>query len=126
MVVYSYSHQVRPPAPYLEVEVVNPDSGMSRRLPAKIDTGASASVIPESLADDLELVPAGERLCFGYDGRSSIRPIYFGIIMVADETLEGVRLIATPRTDLLLGRDVLNEFNLILRGKDLTFEIVDP
>lgn len=126
MVAYFYSHQVRPPAPYLEAEVVHPVSGVSRRLPAKVDTGASISIIPENLAVDLGLVPAGERLCFGYDSQSSVRSVYLATVKVADETFEEIELIAAPRTDLLLGRDILNQFNITLKGKDLTFEMVDP
>ena len=99
---------------------------MSRRLPAKVDTGASISTIPDNLAVDLELVPAGERLCVGYDSRSSVRTIYLGTVKVANETFEEMELLAAPRTDLLLGRDILNQFNITFRGKDLTFEMVDP
>jgi len=126
MVVYSYNQRVHPPAPYLEVEVANPASGIAEGVPAKIDTGASISVVPERLVTDLELVPAGERLCKGYDGRSSARTIYLGTVKVAGVTFEEMELLAAPRADFLLGRDILNQFNLTLRGKDLTFEIEDP
>jgi len=37
-----------------------------------------------------------------------------------------LEVVSAPRSDVLLGRDVLNQFNISLRGKDLTFEIEDP
>jgi hypothetical protein len=37
-----------------------------------------------------------------------------------------VEIAASPRQDVLLGRDVLNHFILTLNGKDLTFELRDP
>jgi hypothetical protein len=36
------------------------------------------------------------------------------------------RVIALPRQDAILGRDVLNQFIVILDGKELDFEITDP
>ncbi len=34
--------------------------------------------------------------------------------------------VSAPRHDVLLGRDVLNQFDITLKGKNLTFEMVDP
>jgi len=40
--------------------------------------------------------------------------------------LATVRCIATNRADVLLGRNVLNRFLVILDGKNLKFELKDP
>jgi hypothetical protein len=40
--------------------------------------------------------------------------------------LPAVRSIATDRSNVLLGRNVLNRFLIILDGKQLTFELKDP
>jgi hypothetical protein len=41
-------------------------------------------------------------------------------------TLQDIEVTASPRRDVLLGRDVLNHFILTLNGKDLTFDLKDP
>jgi len=40
--------------------------------------------------------------------------------------LAAVRCIAADRSDVLLGRNVLNRFIIILDGKNLTFELKNP
>ena len=40
--------------------------------------------------------------------------------------LPTVRCIATDRTDVLLGRNVLNRFLITLDGKNLVFDLQDP
>ena len=40
--------------------------------------------------------------------------------------LPAVRCIAADRSDLLLGRNVLNRFIITLDGKSLMFELKDP
>jgi hypothetical protein len=40
--------------------------------------------------------------------------------------LPSVRCIATDRTNVLLGRNVLNRFIVTLDGKSLTFALQDP
>jgi predicted aspartyl protease len=91
-----------------------------------LDTGASVSVLPKSAVESLGLDPKGEGRFRGYDGFWSTRSLYYISIEVEGLRLSSIRVTASERPDMLLGRDVLNHFILTLDGKALTFEMVDP
>ena len=121
------SSTLHPPGPMLDVTVwpvghANP----TRLLPGKPDAGADISIIPPSLADDLQLIPEDSVVMVSYDGAETERTVYFVNLEIAGYKLECIEVVAAPRDNVLLGRDVLNQFNVTLRGKELTFEIVDP
>lgn len=62
----------------------------------------------------------------GYDGTYSRRQVYYVRLTVAGFDLPSVRCIAADRTDVLLGRNVLNHFTITIDGKNLTFALEDP
>ena len=118
---------LHPPGPMLDV-VIRPlgRSEPTHTLPGKLDTGSDITIIPPFLVDDLQLAPADSVIMVSYDGAQVERFTYFVDLELAGYTLECVEVVAAPRDNVLLGRDVLNQFNIILKGKDLTFEIEDP
>ncbi len=124
--MYRYDLSARPPAAYLPVRVTNPDTGASVGLPAKLDSGASMSVLPQTAVTDLALEPTGDVLASGYDRRVALLPTYNVTFAVEDYAIQDVEVAASPRRDVLLGRDVLNYFILTLDGKNLTFDLKDP
>ena len=124
--MYPYETRVRPPAPFLEIQVINPVTGVTQQCPAKLDTGATLTILPEVLVDALVLSPKGEATIYGYNGMATIRPIYYVNLQVAGYSFSSVRVSSSKRSDVLLGRDVLNHFIITLNGKDLTFELQDP
>ncbi len=124
--MHNYDPRERPPAPFVDVRIANIETGASLWLRAKLDTGASVSVIPESARDALRIDPKGEARFTGYDGAESVRDIYYINIEVEGLRLPSVRMTASRRRDVLLGRDILNHFIVTLDGKAQTFEMVDP
>jgi hypothetical protein len=68
----------------------------------------------------------GDILASGYDGRVALLPTYSATFDIEDCTLPDVEVTASPRKDILLGRDALNHFVLTLDGKSLTFDLKDP
>jgi predicted aspartyl protease len=124
--MHRYETRVRPPAPFLEIQVMHPVTGVTHQWPAKLDTGAALTILPQALVDALALSPKGEATIYGYDGMATVRPIYYVNLQVAGYNLSSVRVSTSKRSDVLLGRDVLNHFILTLNGKDLTFELQDP
>ncbi|MBM3134600.1 MAG: hypothetical protein FJZ89_04790 [Chloroflexi bacterium] len=124
--MYRYDTSIEPPAAYLTVQMTNLDTGASIRLPAKLDSGAAMSVLPQTAIADLALEPVGDILASGYDHKTALLPTYSVTFEVEDYTLQDVEVTASPRRDVLLGRDVLNHFILTLNGKDLTFDLKDP
>ncbi|MFQ5812814.1 MAG: hypothetical protein ACE5I2_06450 [Anaerolineae bacterium] len=124
--MYRYNASIDPPAAYLPVRMTNPDTGASIRLPAKIDSGAAMSVLPQTAIVDLALEPTGDVLASGYDCRATLLPTYTVTFEVENYALQAVEVTVSPRKDVLMGRDILNHFILTLNGKDLTFDLKDP
>src|SRR5207253_2905368 len=104
-----------------------PVSGQRRRsLRGKIDSGADITVIPNRLVPQLGLTGRGHTWTRGFDGTYSRRPIFYVRLRLEGFDIPVARCVAADRTTLLIGRNVLNRFLLILNGKQLTFELQDP
>ena len=124
---YEYSWDETPPFPTIEAEPSDPFTGKSRGpLTAKIDTGASITVIPRSLARELELYPFDKRLVWGFRGTPSVELTFPVDITVEGHVVEFVEVILDEEGDFLLGRDVLNQLVLVLNGPSLIVEVLEP
>jgi predicted aspartyl protease len=115
-----------PPAPSLQVVVSNPYSKESRKERGKVDTGADISVIPSEFVPQLGLAPARRLLARAYDRREGFVITYYVDLAVQEFAFELVEVVAAPRSDILLGRDILNRLKMLLDGKALTLELQDP
>ena len=116
-----------PPCPVVEVSVcAHAAEEPSRVLPGKLDTGADITVIPPAVANELQLPPAGTVQLSGYDGIQVERPVYAIDLGIGDDRIEAILAVSAPRSNILLGRDVLNHFIITLDGKQQRFEMRDP
>jgi predicted aspartyl protease len=122
----AYDFSLNPPAPIADVVVAHPTSGVSNGIRGKLDCGADITVIPEDLATQLGITPRGHMWIKGYDGNYSLRPIYYIRLVIEGFDLASVRCVATNRTNVLIGRNVMNRFVITLDGKALNFDIQDP
>ena len=120
----AYDRAFNPPAPVADVIVANPVSRNKRSvLRGKMDTGADITVIPGKLVGPLGLRPQSRVWTRGYDGTYAQRPVYYVRLTVEGFVLPTVRCIATDRTEVLLGRNVMNHYLIILDGQRLSFEL---
>ena len=108
----------RTPAPVFDVAISW--QGQRRVLEALVDSGASGTIVPESLALDLNLRKIGERTISGYDHRPERRSQYAVDIDFLGLLLRNFPVVAVPnRTYALIGRDILNRYVTTLDGPRL-------
>jgi hypothetical protein len=120
----AYDSSFDPPAPVADVSVLHPDSGRaSGRLRGKLDIAADLTVIPLRLVSELRLNHKGHCWTKGYDGTLCRRPVYYVRLKLDEFDLTSVRCVATERNDVLVGRNVLNRFLLVLDGMNLAYEL---
>jgi len=122
--MWSYNPTVSPPAPFLDVLLRSfVDVTLALTAPAKIDTGADITAIPETTIEQLRLRPRSEISVAGYDDRMITVHTYFVILEMAQARFRPIEVVTTPAPYVLLGRDVLNYFYTRLNGPDLTFDL---
>jgi predicted aspartyl protease len=122
--MWRYDHKDFPSAPKLDVQFLVPGlRARSISLRAKLDTGASTTVIPERYVNWLILPPHETSRAFGYDGFYRLRPTYRIDLVLNGFELRWIRCSAADRDDILLERSVLNLFVITLDGPRLTFDM---
>ncbi|MDH7485730.1 MAG: hypothetical protein QHJ81_05575 [Anaerolineae bacterium] len=122
-----YSTEFNPPAPVLDFIVYCPvDHGRAARVRGELDSGAEISVLPQEIVDALHLVPRRLMITEGYDGTQGQWATYMIDLEVEGYPVNDVEVIALPRKNGILDRDVLNCFTVTLDGKALSFEMMDP
>jgi len=126
MIMIPYSSEEAPPAPFMDAEIRNPILGISERMRAKLDTGAAMVTIPSELVERLRLLPAGERTFRGYNGQATVRKTYFVNIDLNGYKFEMAKVTSAPRDNILIGRNILNQLEIHLDGKNSAFEVRDP
>lgn len=124
MLRYRYNQQVIPPAPFVYIDCQRPLEPTERlTLPALIDTGADLSTLPPDAIQRLQLVPLDEIPVASYRGDTVLATTYLVRIHVGSWTIEAVEIIAGGEEHAILGRDVLNQFRIILDGPHTVLEI---
>lgn len=125
MIRYSYLHQLRPPAPFVNVTLQNPISGAElRNVPAQLDIAADRTLLPDSLVQTLNLPQIGAIPIGGVGGLTQTMPSYPVRVAIHDLPAQTIEAVAHPNEAwVLLGRDVLNALRLLLDGPGLVLEI---
>jgi hypothetical protein len=107
------------------VRLQNPVTGNELRgVPAQLDCAGDRTLIPEALAYKLGLPQLGTLTIGGVGGLQQVMPTYpllLGIHDLAPHTIEAVA--SSGESWVLLGRDILNAYPLLLDGPKLALEI---
>ncbi|CAN5154135.1 hypothetical protein BH10PLA2_BH10PLA2_02230 [soil metagenome] len=124
MIRYNYVTELTPPAPFVRVAVANPVTGqLQSNVPAQLDSAADRTVIPESLVHALNLHKVGTMLASGLGGATHNLAIYSVLLGVHDRPAVSISVLAHPAESwILLGRDVLNSFRIVLDGPNQALE----
>ncbi len=89
----------------------------------KIDTGADRTVIPDYLVNTLKLKKTRESTVQGVNGILTTHLNYFVSIQIGNIKFDSFEVVAMPRNYVLLGRDLINLWNLQIDGKNETYTI---
>lgn len=119
---YPYDTSYDPPAPVVPVRISapgSPDRGVA--LPALVDSGADVTVIPAAVAEAIGLPPIGQLRVAGVAG-----VVHGAVVYAAEVEINGVRRPAEViglGDQTLLGRNLLNQWVLVLDGPGLRLEM---
>jgi hypothetical protein len=121
----SYNPHWKPPAPFVLVTIAHPLTGAAvQDFPAQLDTAADRTVIPEDIVASLGLDFSGLIQILGVGGtveEMTLYPVSLGIQQLPPLVVEVVA--HAKEKWVLLGRDVLNQYRIVLDGPNLTLEI---
>ncbi len=119
-----YDTQFDPPAIVLSVII----AGVVHRRPqielsALVDTGADITAVPESLVERLKLYPFGRLQLEDVNAVNTPVFTYEANVALAGELAKKMEVVATPYPFVILGRDWLSEYYLLLDGPGQQYEI---
>ena len=125
MIRYKYNSQVTPPAPFVHVTIRTSDRAKELPdQPAQLDCAADRTVLPLTTVEKLGIAEVRQRGVEGIGGSVTFLPTFLVQIEVRQLpplTLEVLASKGEPY--ILLGRDVLNHFRVMLDGPNLALEI---
>jgi hypothetical protein len=125
MIHYSYNRQIVPPAPFVHVSLQCAESGKELTdLPAQLDSAADRTAIPGRMVDDLGLVPLDELPIGGFGGQVLLVQSFIVQLSIRQFQPLSLEVLAHPEEPfILLGRDVLNLYPILLDGPRLALQI---
>ena len=114
--VFNYVGTESPPAPFVLVSVGRPDGiTTATDIPARVDSGADRTVLPKRLVEQLTLDTVEQREFEGLGGHRVMMAIVQVRIAIRNcAPLEVNAASNDGEPYILLGRDVLNIFDVIL------------
>jgi hypothetical protein len=123
-ITFNYAAEV-PPAPYVLVAVARLDGTIvAADLPAKVDSGAAQTIIPTPIVEHLALEAVARQEFEGRGGvRVSLSIFRLYLTICGCPTLEVNVAGSDGEPYILLGRDGLNQFRLVLDGPNGKLEI---
>jgi len=90
---------------------------------ALLDSGADITAIPRWAVQQLQLKYVDEILASGYDGVTK-KTLVYSVRIIFDKLGDFIiKTIATDEEYILIGRDILNKWSLLLKGRSKIFEI---
>ena len=125
MIRYVYTSYGVFPAPFVQVTVRCPETGkQEENVPAQLDSGSDRTILPGKFVAGLGLVQMGHLEVVGFAGKVSDCPTYSVEVTIRSLRPLALKVLADHGEPfVLLGRDVLNHFRLLLDGPALALEI---
>ena len=111
------------PFPYIDLKVSNAFGENPKQKMGQIDTGASLTVIPKNLIKSLNLGHIGKVNVRGFDGSVVKCDTYWVNIKINNTMYKNIQVLATSGLDILIGRNLINSWQMKLDGKTCTGEL---
>ncbi len=93
-------------------------------IPAQLDTAADRTLVPLPILETLGLKPIDDILIGGVGGNEETMPVFAVSLAMFTLPTRTLAVVAHPDEPwILLGRDVLNSYRLLLDGPKLALEI---
>jgi predicted aspartyl protease len=122
-----FSHALYPPAPALEVRLLNPVSG--ERTPyqhAILDTGSDTTIVPVELLYFLEVKSFRQQRVLGLWGGEAMVDLYYVNFEISGSLFTRIEVIGSDtESEILIGRNLCNQLRLLLDGPDQTVELFE-
>ena len=115
-----------PPASVLEIFLSIPGVAAAPQTPveALIDSGADITAVPRRFVEQLQLKLVDQVFVRGYEGAQWERAdVYWARVFIRDVGDNIIRVISSNHDYALIGRDIINSWELFLHGKAKVFEI---
>jgi Retroviral aspartyl protease. len=122
---YRYNQQVEPPAPFALITLLRPlgDDAITD-LPAQLDTAADRTVVPSHFVEEFGLIPLDEVPVLGFGGIiTKVRTCLVRLSLRSKEPVALKVFVSGTEPHILLGRDILNGYRVLLDGPRLILEI---
>ena len=125
MIRYAFLAQLQPPAPFVNVVLRNPVSGAELcKVPAQLDYAADRTVLPAAVVRSLNLPQVGTMTLGGFGGSTHTLPVYATLLGLHDLPIQPFKFAAHAEEPwVLLGRDVMNRYCILLDGPNQALEI---
>lgn len=122
---YRYNRQIDPPAPMINIVVKSPENpDIFVPSPGLIDTGADYTAITPEIFDIISPLRVGKVYVESFKGEGDIQLLYSVNIEIHNWKFPQIPVIIGLDDYVILGRDLINNFDLRLNGIDGKFEIL--
>ncbi|MFZ0548485.1 MAG: retropepsin-like aspartic protease [Candidatus Promineifilaceae bacterium] len=122
MIPYDSSHD--PPAIVLSVSLTGVVNRRRRvDVPALIDTGADVTAVPEMFMERLKLYPVGRIFIEDANGVMTPGFTYDAFLSLPEEQARIMEVVLTPYPFVILGRDWLKGYYVLLDGPGQQFDL---
>jgi predicted aspartyl protease len=117
MYTYNYDPAYYPAFPVIEFGLINEKTDETLWLKGLVDSGSDATAIPIGLLHAVKARDIDDRWARGTGNIRYSVTMYRVSLTIAGEKLSGLEVIANEKNnEILLGRDVLNNFEIVLNG----------
>ena len=121
--IQNYSNNVSPPGPLIPITIVHPvNNSQTESTIAFVDSGADDTIIPRSIAQNLQLIPNDTKPISDFQGNFlENAPIYDLHIQFGnfDFRIDVVGM----ESEAIIGRNILNQLTTILNGRQQVLEL---